>query len=865
MSLAEAIRFLWVHFQINDLCDAASDEDIREVLEHLPEGLYDTYSRIFKKIGKKGLKATVLRIMMWMVCARRSLRVEELQEAVAFNEYDKCWDAEKIPDGDKMIKSCHGLVVRDTENQHVRLAHHTIRQYLTSPRESLFPADLGETTPKGHYWPELYNFICDSKGAEVMAGKLCATYLCFSDFETALSRIQDERKLDLAAAFKDRGPISIPAALGLRNHLHTLPYKFLGSNNNFKMPDIDYSKYLNVRPRDRRPSPDFRNKFALLEYVIEYWPWHTRWLQWDSEVTPSTRFRHLVQYGSLAFEFRPWGANQHFGPNGCKGCPVPDSGDLESKDLPSMALVHWAAETGHLKVFDIVEPRLQEYLKHERYHDETLLIACRHGQVDVVELLLARRAYDLSDGRAIVAACASGKTSILQRLLQAQEATSKMTHKLDSSSVSNFRKIGPLALYQAASNGHEDVVEILLARKAEAYVSDTSTGLTPLQIAAKHGHLEVVKAICAIPPVRVPQGRRMDPVQENTCMKALYYAAENGHNETVTFLLKHGSGSDDLDSLGETALIKASKTGHAMVAKALLEGGADPQVRGGEQYSLGDRPHFADPDMELLHQRPMAIHHAASNGHDKVLSILPYSEETCGNDATNALHLAAAYGHPKAVQALLLKGADIESKDCEGMTALHHASYNGHNIVAQLLVDRGCEVDCRARRGQTALHVAAEAAQAEIVRLLVTRGAAIDAEILGSERYGKTALHMAAQHANAGTIRALVECGASLENRDRFKRTALDGAILYSKPENVLALIELGAAWISSGVFLKAIRPSDFRVFEVLMSKLSTATVQEKQDAATIIYERLERSEMLKDEKAKRMLEEWLRGKSWTK
>ncbi len=855
---AETIRFLWVHFQINDLCDAASDEDIREVLEHLPEGLYDTYSRIFKKIGKKGLKATVLRIMMWMICARRSLRVEELQEAVAFNEYDKCWDAGKIPDCDKMIKSCHGLVVRDTENQHVRLAHHTIRQYLTSPGESLFPADLGETTPTGHFWPELYNFMCDSKSAEVMAGKLCATYLCFSDFETALSRIQDERKLDLTAAFKDRGPISIPAALGLRNHLHTLPYKFLGSNNNFKMPDIDYSKYLKVRPRDRRPSPDFRKKFALLEYVIEYWPWHTRWLQWDSEVAPSTRFWNLVQYGSLAFEFRPWGANQHFGPNGCKGCPVPESGDLESKSLPSMKLVHWAAETGHLKVFDIIEPPLQEYLKHERHHDETLLIACRHGQVDVVELLLARRAYHLSDGRAIVAACASGNPSILKRLLRAQEATSEMTHRLDTSSITDFSKIGHLALYQAASGGHKDLVEILLARKAEAYVSDTATGLTPLQIAAKNGHLEVVGALCTTLPFKMPEHRSMDPAHEKTCMKALHYAAVNGHDETVAFLLKHGSRSDDLDSLGETALIKASKNGHAIVVKALLRGGADPHVRGGEQYDVEGRTTFFPPRAQVLRARPMAIHHAASNGHDNVLAILPYSKETCGYQASNALHLGAAYGHPKAVQVLLLKGAMIECGDHGGMTALHYASYNGHNLVVQLLLERGCKVDCRARDGHTALHLAAETARAEIVRLLVARGAAIDAEISESEQNGRTALHMAAQHANADTIRALVECGVSLEGRSGHGSTALDDAVIYNKPENVLTLIELGASWIRSEVFFWAVQKDNCQILDVLLSNLDPVTVQ-KQDAAMIIHKTLQRSRMSGNEEAKRMLREWLR------
>lgn len=498
VSCTESVRFLWVHFQIIELCDAASDEGIREILEHLPEGLYDTYTRIFEKIAKTRARATVLKIMMWTLCARRPLRVEELQEAVAFDSYDKSWNADKIPDGDKMIKSCHGLVVRDVENdvEYVRLAHHTVQQYLVAPQDMLSATtfyDFEQLTLGVQFWPELYKFRCNYKDAEILAGKLCVTYLRFSDFGTAMGRIQDDKKFDLTAAFKDRGSVSIPAALGLGKHLQKLPYNFFGSSNNFKMPDIDYSKYLNVKPQDRRLPADFRKKFALLDYIIEYWPWHTRWLQWSSEPDYGQRFWDLVQQGSLAFQFRPWGPNQHFGPYGCKGCPVPEADDLQPEELPSMGLLHWAAETGYIQVFDIIKPPLEEYLKHERHHDEALLIACRHGQDAVVEYLLARGTFDLSDGRAFIAGCASGKASILERLLGAQEATLRMMHTQGSSSRLISRKIArialSIALCQAASNGHENIVEVLLANNAEAYVADTTTGLTPLQIAVKNGHL----------------------------------------------------------------------------------------------------------------------------------------------------------------------------------------------------------------------------------------------------------------------------------------------------------------------------------------------------------------------------------------
>lgn len=103
------------------------------------------------KIAKTKSRSTVLKIMMWMVCARRPLRVEELQEAVAFDTPDKRWNSGKIPDGDKIMKSCHGLVIRDTDDGKVRLAHHTVQQYLVSPQESDSATGFGTINAGAHF------------------------------------------------------------------------------------------------------------------------------------------------------------------------------------------------------------------------------------------------------------------------------------------------------------------------------------------------------------------------------------------------------------------------------------------------------------------------------------------------------------------------------------------------------------------------------------------------------------------------------------------------------------------------------------------------------------------------------------------
>ena len=784
--MTENLRFLWVHFQITDLCDAARDEEIRQILEHLPEGLNDTYTRIFTKIAKSVSKDIVLRVMMWMTCARRPLRVVELQEAVAFDLADKRWDIDKIPDGDKIITSCYGLVLRDFDNGHVRLAHHTVHQYLVSPHESVRGTNPDKPTTGAYSWPELQSFRCDHSNAERMAALLCAVYLSFSDFETSVGF---KKRVDLTAAFKDRGPVSIPAALGLGKHLHRIPYKFFGSEKHFKLPDIDYSKYLLIDSRNQRLPPEYKSKFALLEYVIEHWGWHTRCISSKSEGW--AQLMHIIQHKVLPFEFRPWGPNQHFGRIGCKGCPVPESDDLEPKQLPSMGLLHWAAEIGHLNVTEMIEPPLQEYLKHERHHDETLLIACHHGQTAFVEMLLGQRKFDLFDGRAIQSAFGSGNASTLDVLLKTKEIATTLIQRPDFSS--RLREICVDALYQAATRGQNDIVKTMLANNVSPNFTDDITAMTPFEAAAKNGHLQVVEELFTANAGILSSNERPE---EETGTRAIHYADANGHEEIVRFFIKHGLG---YDVHGETALIEAARNGHAMVAEILLEMGADALVRAREPYSLTFLEF--DPQIKDFYEyscQPLAIHHAARFGHDKVVAVLyPLRDLTCGTSKMNALHISAAYDQPIVVQALLLMGAEIESRDAFGMTALHHASRKGYNLVLQLLLDKGCEINSRAHGGYTALHFAAKGGYIETIKLLVARGAEVTAKLSDNlpekDLRGDTPLHLAAIRGNADTVRALLEVGLQLEETNLAGRTALDEAIRCDSLGTMVALIELGA------------------------------------------------------------------------
>ena len=85
--------------------------------------------------------------------------------------------------------------------------------------------------------------------------------------------------------------------------------------------------------------------------------------------------------------------------------------------------------------------------------------------------------------------------------------------------------------------------------------------------------------------------------------------------------------------------------------------------------------------------------------------------------------LAAMEGHTDTVQALLAKGADVNTKGSKGFTALMLAAYEGRTDTVQALLGKGVDVNAKSKNGFTALIAAKEKGHNEIVRILKEAGA----------------------------------------------------------------------------------------------------------------------------------------------
>ncbi|PKA52465.1 E3 ubiquitin-protein ligase XB3 [Apostasia shenzhenica] len=177
-----------------------------------------------------------------------------------------------------------------------------------------------------------------------------------------------------------------------------------------------------------------------------------------------------------------------------------------------------------------------------------------------------------------------------------------------------------------------------------------------------------------------------------------------------------------------------------------------------------------------VYDRASALHIAAANGHDEMLSML--LERWGKPDALNRhkqtpLMAAAMRGKIACVEKLLRAGANILMFDSgHGRTCLHYAAYHGHSDCLQAILQAAHSnpvaeswgfarfVNVRDAKGATPLHLAAKQGRASCIRILLDEGALVCSST-GDHGYpGNTPLHLAARVGCLDCTRELLSRGA---------------------------------------------------------------------------------------------------------
>ena len=151
---------------------------------------------------------------------------------------------------------------------------------------------------------------------------------------------------------------------------------------------------------------------------------------------------------------------------------------------------------------------------------------------------------------------------------------------------------------------------------------------------------------------------------------------------------------------------------------------------------------------------------------------------------------AVTFNDAGAVQGLLARGFDPNSRDEKGQAALYLAMREGSFKVAEvLLAHPGVRQDLLNAAGESALMMAALKGHLDWVKRLLDRSARTE----GLETLAWTALHYAATGPEPQTVQLLLARGAKVDARSPNGSTPLMMAARYGAEPSVDLLLQQGA------------------------------------------------------------------------
>jgi ankyrin repeat protein/CHAT domain-containing protein/tetratricopeptide (TPR) repeat protein len=158
--------------------------------------------------------------------------------------------------------------------------------------------------------------------------------------------------------------------------------------------------------------------------------------------------------------------------------------------------------------------------------------------------------------------------------------------------------------------------------------------------------------------------------ESSSGLTPLHVAAYRGNTEAVRLLLAYGADPNLRDSIRVTPLHAAAYHGHTEIVRELLAVGVELECRNEQGFT--------------------PLHDAANQGHGEVIQLLldaGANIEATANKRETPLHMAAHYGREEAVRTLIEGGAHRHEKTVDGITPLLLAADQRHLPVVRLLLD----------------------------------------------------------------------------------------------------------------------------------------------------------------------------------
>lgn len=647
--------------------------DIIRTLQNLPQGLDETYAQTMKRISNQGsgFREMAKKVLSWVIRAKRTLSITELQHALAVEPGKRVLNKDFIPELDIIGSICAGLITIDVQNNIVRLVHYTTQEYFERTWISWLPH------------------------AETYIATTCLTYLLFDDFSDGrLLKFEDfERRLRENVLYSYAAQnwgyhafVASTEALPFIMDLLESEAKISAFTQAFNIFPDRYRFGSRPTALQKMTGVHLAAYFGLREAMIGlikngHSP-HAKDIGGKTPLTWAAENGHKVIVEHLL---------------------IHEGVEPDSKDTYGKTPLSWAAAKGHqevVKLLLLVKDGVDPDFKNNTFGQTPIALAAQEGHEAVVKQLLRKPGVNPNSkdswGRTPLRVAAENGHWMVAKLLL-------MNGDIESDVKDTMFRLTPL--WWCAKLGNEELVKRLV-EDHDADVNFTDKfNRTALLMAAKNGHKAVVEILLA------KGGIALDLKDNLHGRTPLSWAAGLGHEAIVELLLTRGGidiNSKDLEC-GWTPLSWAAAYGYDRVVKLLLaESGIDPDSNG------------------ALHSRT-PLSYAAGKGHEAILKLLLSNDsvkpDTKSRSGRTPLSWAAEEGNALVVGLLLAKdNVDPNSKDnLYGRTPLSWAAGKGNTAVVELLLAKdGIDLDSKDHEfSQSALSWARENGHKEVVAQLL--------------------------------------------------------------------------------------------------------------------------------------------------
>lgn len=223
------LRFIWVKYQIDKICDEITPADVEKALTELPDDLNQMYAKILETIRTRHPStrrfANAERALKWVLYAVKPLSPEALIEAISLTGALDRRQPLTLP---TLLDICHNLIVLDQQLGILRFAHFSVHEFLRdkySVEEGnaglandcltvLTDSDTGQITQSKRpsfvdyacvNWPEHFRL---SGGGSRELQDLCKYFLTPSSaYQAWISKVSSENRLLIGRGHETLPPL----------------------------------------------------------------------------------------------------------------------------------------------------------------------------------------------------------------------------------------------------------------------------------------------------------------------------------------------------------------------------------------------------------------------------------------------------------------------------------------------------------------------------------------------------------------------------------------------------------------------------------------------------------------------------------